>query len=145
MKSTGILVLGILVVLCFGLLLALNGPAKSASTSQDQQVLSSAQINADHHVDLVTALRFINNRKSSLTSSTAAVKGGFFARSAFDKILAQSGVVGIRYYYAQTDEGNPTLVLVGVDATGQDIQTGSIMERTFPCPPYCNNNSELAR
>jgi hypothetical protein len=143
MKTTGILVLGILVVLCFGLLLALNGPAKSASTSQDQQVLSNAQINADHQVDLVTAVRFIKNHRSNLKAPS--IKGGFFARNAFDKILAQPGVVGIRYYYAQTDEGTPTLVLVGVDAIGQDIQTGSIMERTFPCPPYCNNNSELAR
>ena len=143
MKTTGIFVLGILVVLCFGLLLALNGPAKSASTSQDQQVLSSAQINADHQVDLVTALRFIKNHKSNLKAPS--INGGFFARNAFDKILAQPGVVGIRYYYAQTDEGAPTLVLVGVDAKGQDMQTGSIMERIIPCPPLCDNASELTK
>jgi hypothetical protein len=138
MKSTGILVLGILVVLCFGLLLAL----KSASTSQDQQVLSSAQINADHQVDLVTAVRFIKNHRSNLKAPS--IKGGFFARNAFDKILAQPGVVGIRYYYAQMDDGTPTLVLVGVDGIGQDIQTGVIMEKISPCPPFCGG-SELAK
>ena len=141
MKSTGILVLGILVVLCFGLLLALNGPAKSASTSQDQQVTG----NENHQVDLVTAVRLINNHKSNLKAIPASIKGGLFARSAFDKILAQPGVVGIRYYYAQTDEGTPTLVLVGVDAKGQDIQTGLIMERAFLCPPLCGAASELTK
>jgi hypothetical protein len=142
MKTTRTLILGILVALCFGLLWAFHGPAKSAPASQDQQVLSSAQINADHQVDLVTAVRFINNYKSNL--KVPSIKGGFFARSAFDKILAQSGVVGIRYYYAQTDEGTPTLVLVGVDGKGQDIQTGVIMEKISPCPPFCFE-SELAK
>jgi hypothetical protein len=145
MKSTRTLILSILVLLCFGLLWAFHSPAKSAPASQDQQTLSSAQINADHQVDLVTALRFIKNRKSSSASSTSTVKGGFFARNAFERILAQPGVVGIRYYYAQTDEGTPTIVLVGVDAKGQDIQTGLIMERSLGCPPFCGVESELAR
>jgi hypothetical protein len=139
MKTKGTLILGILVVLCFGLLWALNSPAKSAPTSQDQQVISSAQINADHQVDLMTAVRFIKNHKSNLKAPS--IKGGFFARNAFDKILAQPGVVGIRYYYAQTDDGIPTLVLVGVDGKGQDIQTGFIMEKALPCPPFCNESA----
>jgi hypothetical protein len=145
MKTTGTLILGILVVLCFGLLWALHGPVKSAPASQVQQVLSSAQINADHQVDLVTALRMIKNHRANANSSSTSIKGGFFARSAFDKILAQPSVVGIRFYYAQTDDGNPTLVLVGVDVKGQDIQTGLIMERMSPCPPYCDVVSDLAR
>jgi len=141
MKTTGTLVLGILVVLCFGLLWAFHGPAKNAPTSQDQQLTG----NENHQVDLVTALRLVKNQRSNLKALPASIKGGLFARSAFDKILAQSGVVGIRYYYAQTDEGTPTLVLVGVDAKGQDIQTGLIMERALPCPPWCDAVSELAR
>ena len=126
MKTTGILVLGILVILCFGLLWAWNGPAKNSPASQAQQVTG----NENHQVDLATAVRFINSHKSNLKAPT--IKGGFFARNAFEKILAQPGVIGIRYYYAQTDEGAPTLVLVGVDSRGQDIQTGFIMERIAP-------------
>ncbi len=139
MKTTGTLVLGILVVLCFGLLWAFHGPAKSTPTSQGQQLTG----NENHQIDLVTAVRYIGNHKSNLKAPST--KGGFFGRNAFDKILAQTGVIGIRYYYAQTDEGNPTLVLVGVDAKGQDIQTGLIMERALPCPPWCDAVSELAR
>jgi hypothetical protein len=138
MKTTGILVLGILVVLCFGLLWSLNSPAKSAQAPQDQRLTG----NENHQVDLVTAVRFIKNHKSNLKAST--IKGGFFGRNAFDKILAQPGVVGIRYYYAQTDDGLPTLVLVGVDEKGQDMQTGLLMERALGCPPWCND-SELSK
>jgi hypothetical protein len=131
MKITGILILGILVVLCFGLLWALNGPANSTSASMVQQLTG----NENHQVDLATALRFIKNHDSNLKSPST--KGGFFGRDAFEKILAQPNVIGIRYYYAQTDDGNPTLVLFGVNAKGQDMQTGYIMERALPCPPYC--------
>ena len=67
------------------------------------------------------------------------------ALHAVDKILAQPGAVGIRYYYAQTDDGNPTLVLVGVDAKGQDMQTGVIMERGVLCPPFCYSESEFMK
>jgi hypothetical protein len=139
MKAIGITALAILVVLCFGLLWALNGPAKSAPTSQAQQLTG----NEDHQVDLVTAVRFINNHKSNLKAPST--KGGFFGRNAFEKILAQPGVIGIRYYYAQKDAGTSTLVLVGVDAKGQDMQTGLIMERSLDCPTWCSNASELAR
>ncbi len=139
MKTTGIFVLGILVVLCFGLLWSFHGPAKSAPASQDQQLTG----NENHQVDLVTAVRLIKNKKSNLRASS--VKGGFFGRNAFDKILAQPGVIGIRYYYAQTDDGIPTIVLVGVDGKGQDIQTGLIMERALGCPPWCGVESELSR
>ena len=37
------------------------------------------------------------------------------------------------------------LVLVGVDAKGQDMQTGMIMERAYTCPPFCGNASELVQ
>jgi hypothetical protein len=141
MKTTGTFILAILVVICFGMLWAFHSPVKSAPAPQDQQLTA----NGDHQVDLVTALRFIKNHKSNLKSSTAAVKGGFFARNAFEKILAQPGVIGIRFYYAQKDDGSPTLILVGVDAKGQDIQTGLLMERTIDCPPWCPGASELTR
>jgi hypothetical protein len=138
MKITGTLILGILVVICFGMLWAFHNPAKSTPALQDQQLTA----NGDHQVDLVTALRLIKNHKSNLKAPST--KGGFFSRNAFEKILAQEGAIGIRFYYAQKDDGTPTLVLVGVDAKGQDIQTGLIMERTLDCPPWCPD-SELSK
>jgi hypothetical protein len=146
MKITGIFVLGILVILCFGLLWAYNGPGKNVSEPQDQQAVANAAINTNHQVDLGTAIRLIRNHKAKLpVSLVAQVKGGFFSRSAFDKILAQPGVAGIRYYYAQNNDGTPTVVLVGVDTKGQDIVTGALMEMSVLCPPFCGGGSELAQ
>ena len=143
MKTTGILVLGILVVLCFGLLWALNGSGKNVPAPQDQQI-TNALMNTNHQIDLTTATRLIKNHKDNQTvsSALAQIKGGFFARSAFDEILAQPGVAGIRYYYAQNDDGTPTIVLIGVNAQGQDMQTGKIMERALLCPPFCGKTGE---
>jgi hypothetical protein len=146
MKTTGILVLGIFVVLCFGLLWAYNGPGKNVTAPQDQQAMTNAINNANHQINLGDAIRLIRNRTSNLKASSLATpdkKGGFFARYAFEKILAQPGVVGIRYYYAQNDDGTPTVVLVGVDAKGQDMLTGAIMERSLDCPPWCQSGSVL--
>ena len=146
MKIADMIVLGILVVLCCGLLWAYNGPGKNVPVLQDQPAMTNAAINTNHQIDLGTAIRLIRNHKAKLqVSSGAQVNGGFFARGAFEKILAQQGAVGIRYYYAQNDDGTPTLVLVGVDAKGQDMQTGMIMERALPCPPLCDSPSELAQ
>jgi len=151
MKTTGILVLGILVLLCFGLLWAFNGPGKNVPAPQDQQAMTSAIINTNHQIDLGTAIRIIRNHKANQTNNLAtsskasSIKGAFFARSAFDKILAQPGVVGIRYYYAQHDDGTPALVFVGVDAKGKDMVTGYLMEMGGGCPPFCDGPSPLAQ
>jgi len=139
MKTTGTLVLGILVVLCFGLLWAFHSPAKSAPVSQGQQLTG----NENHQIDLVTAVRYIGNYKSNLKAPST--KGGFFGRNAFEKILAQAGCIGISYYYAQNDASESVLVLVGVDGKGVDMQTSLIMERALPCPPYCGVASELTK
>jgi hypothetical protein len=42
-------------------------------------------------------------------------------RNIIDQILAQPGCVGMRYYNALNEEGQKTLVYVGVDASGKDI------------------------
>ena len=42
-------------------------------------------------------------------------------RNIIDEILAQPGCVGLRFYDALNEEGNKTMVYVGVDASGKDI------------------------
>ncbi|HJV23590.1 MAG TPA: hypothetical protein VJ570_12880 [Holophagaceae bacterium] len=62
-----------------------------------------------------------------------------FNRSAFERILAQAGCAGIRVYRARHADGTPTLVLVGVDADGQDLATEQSEFAQFGtnCPPFC--------
>jgi hypothetical protein len=142
MKIKGILVLSILVVLCFGLLWAYNGPGKNVSEPQDKnQAFVSAVQNASHQIDWATATNLIANTKGLKTSLTANAKaskvtGGTFSRSAIDAIFAQPGVIGIQYYFAQNDDGTPTIILVGVNSQGKTMPAVT-MERALPCPPWC--------
>ncbi len=97
--------------------------------------------NENHIVTLDQAVKYIQNFKNF--PATPSIKGAYFGRSAFDKILAQAGCIGIRYYYAKKDDGTPTLVLVGVDGSGNDITVGILIEDAFPCPPFCGGPSPL--
>jgi hypothetical protein len=97
----------------------------------------------NHVVSLDAAKHYIQNFKNNPVAPTT--KGGYFGRNIFDKILAQAGTVGIRYYYAANDDGTPTLVLVGVDSTGSDLVQGVIGEVVYPCPPYCSSSSALTK
>ena len=95
----------------------------------------------NHVITIDQAAKFVQNFKQNPTAPT--IKGGYFDRNIFDKILAQQGVVGIRYYYAAKDDSTPTLVLVGVDSTGNDMEQGIIGEWTAQCPPICPQPNRL--
>jgi hypothetical protein len=71
--------------------------------------------------------------------------GGSFDRAAIDKILAQPGCARLRIYQGKNEDGTPSLVLVGVDAAGKDMVSGSIMDKVQPCPPYCDVTSDLLK
>jgi len=91
--------------------------------------------NENHTVTLDQAAHYVQNFTNFRTAPS--IKGVYFGRNIFEKILAQSGCVGIRAYYAQKDDATPTLVLVGVNGSGNDLVEGTIGELSFPCPPYC--------
>src|SRR5580692_10023494 len=50
-------------------------------------------------------------------------------RKIIDQILAQPGCVGIRFIDAINEEGQKTLVYVGVDAAGKDILQNVVVEK----------------
>lgn len=97
--------------------------------------------NENHIVTLDQAVKYIQNFKNF--PATPSIKGAYFGRSAFDKILAQPGCIGIRYYYAKKDDGTATIVLVGVNGSGNDITGGPVSDDSFPCPPYCGGPNQL--
>jgi hypothetical protein len=97
----------------------------------------------DHRVSLEAALKYVKNFRDS--PDTPNILGGSFSKDACDKILTQSGCSGIRIYYAKKDDGEPTIVLVGVDADGNDMENGYIAEEMRPCPPYCSATGILSR
>jgi hypothetical protein len=94
-----------------------------------------------HETPIADAKRFIQNHRKN--PKIPNVNGGSFHRGILDKILAQKECDGIRFYFAQSNEGTATLVGVGITAAGTDMTKGTIAEAIKPCPPYCDVTSEL--
>ena len=94
-----------------------------------------------HETPLADAKRFIQSHRKN--PQVPNINGGSFHRGIFDKILAQEGCEGIRFYFATTDDGTSTLVGVGITAAGTDMTDGTIAESTHPCPPFCDATSDL--
>ena len=63
--------------------------------------------------------------------------------AAYLDIINQPGCVEVRTYFAKNAAGALTLVLVGVDANGNDMTAGKIMNRYQLCPFQCAPNSPL--
>jgi hypothetical protein len=70
-------------------------------------------------------------------------KGGMFLRTELDQLLAQPGCAGLRFYYGRKANGQETLVLVGVDEKGNDLEQGVLLEDHFLCPPICGAANAL--
>lgn len=92
--------------------------------------------NERHDISLDDASRMTKRYRDSVSKD--AMKGGYFGRVIFEKILAQDRCVGIRCYFAQFDNGDPTFVLVGATSNGNDLWQGVLGEDVMPCPPYCD-------
>ena len=88
-----------------------------------------------HEVSLKAASEFTRAYRHG--RDRPKVLGGSFSRDIFERILAQRGCKGIRYYYGKDAHGEPVLVLVGTDAKGNDLSEGVIGEVSYPCPPFC--------
>jgi hypothetical protein len=73
----------------------------------------------------------------------------FFGTEIITQILAEEGCMGIRMYYALDDSGNRQILLVGVDAKGNDLLPSAggriadggniIADMSFPCPTHCTD------
>jgi hypothetical protein len=94
-------------------------------------------------ISLATAEEWTANYR---TANPGAIQAYFYGNSILQDILDQENAVGIRFYYAIDDEDVPQLVLVGVDADGNDLTDGIVADRGCPCPTYCDSgNSALSR
>lgn len=98
--------------------------------------------NENHSITLAEALNFVENYRKDKPAQT--IKGGYFGRDLYENLLSQEGCVGIRCYFAENIDGSPTIVMVGVNAKGDDIVNGIIGEDIIPCPPFCGHDSVLS-
>jgi hypothetical protein len=124
---------------------------------------------SDHRISLGDARELV--RRYRRYSAPAAEKGGFFWADPVRRLLAQKGVVGLRYYHGVDEKGGYHIILCGVDKDGRDIVRqvvgGSptaakggakkamssmalaaggddLLEEHFPCPPFCPPDGPFA-
>jgi hypothetical protein len=97
----------------------------------------------DHRVALDVASRSTKNYRSLYAKGGGTLGTGVFSREAFEAILKQPGVEGIRYYGAADPDGTVTIILVGTDAKGNDLHQGIIIDTHWPCPPFCSSANPL--
>lgn len=79
-------------------------------------------------------------RATISTGDTIALAVG---KNLVGSILGQTGCMGIRMYFALDEDGNEQLVLVGVDANGDDMTAGFIVDNLLPCPVSCSKKNSL--
>jgi hypothetical protein len=71
------------------------------------------------------------------------IEAHFFGREIINQILSEEGCVGIRIYYALDENGNRQLLLVGVNANGDNLlpsvtnNENIIADMSYPCPTFC--------
>ena len=66
--------------------------------------------------------------KSYRQAHSGDLAGYTLGRNIIEKILAQPGCVGMNFYYGLNEEGQKTLVYVGIDAEGKDLKRVVVME-----------------
>ncbi len=64
------------------------------------------------------------------------IKAHLFSVAILSEIINQEDAVGVRLYHA-IEEGRPTLVIVGVNESGNDLRLDKFAEKSRPCPPWC--------
>src|ERR1700761_9106354 len=66
-----------------------------------------------------------------------------FDANIIQDVLKQEGCNGIRIYYAIDDAGTKQLIVVGTDASRNDMAEGLILDYSQPCPSMCGGQNPL--
>lgn len=69
-------------------------------------------------------------------------KGVAYGNELIQQLLDNPGCVGVRMYFAQEADGSQTVVLVGVDETGNDL-LNLVVENGYKCPNICGDSNAL--
>jgi len=96
--------------------------------------------NESHDIPLATAAEWTKNYRDA---NPGAIKAHYFGKDAIQAILDQGGCVGIRIYYALDDDGVKHLIIVGANASENDLYQGLLAERSLPCPSSCSTANPL--
>lgn len=75
----------------------------------------------------------------------SGTKAELFDAGSIKQLTDQAGCVSVRIYYGVKLDPTPQfcLVIVGVNAQGQDLTAGIILDEGGLCPPNCDGGSQL--
>jgi len=97
--------------------------------------------NTNHSISLADAAAMTKKFRDG--AGQGAIIASAFNKKALQNILDQENCIGIRMYYAKNENGELTLVLVGVKDNGDDIYDGELAEWGANCPPNCGASNPL--
>lgn len=103
----------------------------------------------DHQIPLAEAAAMTAAYRTlpigQLGQLLSGTKGGAFSVEALAAVMQQPGCVSVRFYFAIEGLLPPkiTFVAVGVDANGNDITTGIVLDHMGICPPACGVDNVL--
>ena len=101
--------------------------------------------NEDHSISLTDAA--VLTKAYRLLAGPFSIQGHYFSKTALLGVLNQTNAVGIRIYYGSSALLGPKLVVVGVNADGEDLTSGYVLDHSAQCPPNCSSanllNSDL--
>jgi hypothetical protein len=94
---------------------------------QQKELLTNLEVaSIGEAIDHQLAKQLIQSYQTKYPEAFTTVVIG---RKIIDQILAQPGCVGIRFIDAINEEGQKTLVYVGIDAAGKDMLKHVVVER----------------
>ena len=99
----------------------------------------------DHRITQQDAIGHTQRFRTANAAPATEKAAMFWRAGGLDELLAQKGCAGLRIYNGLDAKGAPAPVVVGVDAQGNDLAGGTILELHLPCPPWCDAASPLQR
>lgn len=96
----------------------------------------------NHRITLEQAAAHTRRHREA-RGAAGGINSGAFHKDQVLELLNAKGCAGIRIYLGRDAAGAQHFVLVGLDASGEDLTQTTILEEMFPCPPWCPTSSAL--
>lgn len=136
-KTKNLVFSSVLVIILLSLVRVIQ--AKYEPNMNSQQYVGDK----NHEISIEQAVKFIQNFKAN--PGGIPIQSLYFNRNVIGRILNQQDCAGLRFYFARQDDNSLTLVVVGTNSLGNDMENGILGELAFPCPPYCSESNQLNR
>lgn len=92
-------------------------------------------------IDLTEAKEMTNAYQTAFPTEP---KCFFFGSDKLQSVMDQEGCIGVRMYRGfDVVRNEQNVVIVGVDASGNDMTSGLLLDRGARCPTDCDSTSPL--